>query len=237
MDPIPDLTLRISPPIPINSAPSSTCNSNSEQESCFDLLKSNSEGSVRPADSLAYTDLLSSLTNVSPTIAVEVESPWERSSLVRVRQQNPDQELTQYQYLQHQSSKMGSWYSSLCSSLFPSPSSSSSCSCSSSLIPPSMERGWELNYSPCSKVHEVGGGMGFHGFSGDLPKPTLNQYPQFGMGASGASSHAIIRSGFTTKFPTKRSMRAPRMRWTTSLHARFIRAVDHLGGHESMAFI
>ncbi|XP_050942234.1 transcription repressor KAN1-like isoform X5 [Cucumis melo] len=27
-------------------------------------------------------------------------------------------------------------------------------------------------------------------------------------------------------------MRAPRMRWTTSLHARFVHAVEHLGGHE-----
>ena len=31
----------------------------------------------------------------------------------------------------------------------------------------------------------------------------------------------------------KRNMRAPRMRWTTSLHARFIHAVELLGGHES----
>ncbi|KAJ6842862.1 putative transcription factor KAN2 isoform X1 [Iris pallida] len=32
--------------------------------------------------------------------------------------------------------------------------------------------------------------------------------------------------------PTKRSMRAPRMRWTTTLHGRFVHAVDLLGGHE-----
>jgi hypothetical protein len=29
-------------------------------------------------------------------------------------------------------------------------------------------------------------------------------------------------------------MRAPRMRWTTTLHARFVHAVELLGGHESM---
>lgn len=34
------------------------------------------------------------------------------------------------------------------------------------------------------------------------------------------------------RFPTKRSMRAPRMRWTTTLHARFVHAVELLGGHE-----
>lgn len=31
----------------------------------------------------------------------------------------------------------------------------------------------------------------------------------------------------------KRSIRAPRMRWTTALHARFVHAVQLLGGHES----
>ncbi|XP_028757663.1 probable transcription factor KAN4 [Neltuma alba] len=30
----------------------------------------------------------------------------------------------------------------------------------------------------------------------------------------------------------KRSVRAPRMRWTTTLHAQFVRAVQLLGGHE-----
>jgi SHAQKYF class myb-like DNA-binding protein len=33
--------------------------------------------------------------------------------------------------------------------------------------------------------------------------------------------------------PSKRSSRAPRMRWTTALHARFVHAVELLGGHES----
>ncbi|KAF0888352.1 hypothetical protein E2562_014176 [Oryza meyeriana var. granulata] len=31
---------------------------------------------------------------------------------------------------------------------------------------------------------------------------------------------------------SKRSVRAPRMRWTTALHARFVHAVELLGGHE-----
>ncbi|CAN5967072.1 unnamed protein product, partial [Sphagnum jensenii] len=35
-----------------------------------------------------------------------------------------------------------------------------------------------------------------------------------------------------SKFPSKRSMRAPRMRWTTNLHQHFVHAVDLLGGHE-----
>ncbi|XP_010518911.1 PREDICTED: probable transcription factor KAN2 [Tarenaya hassleriana] len=40
------------------------------------------------------------------------------------------------------------------------------------------------------------------------------------------------RSRFMPRFPAKRSMRAPRMRWTTTLHARFVHAVELLGGHE-----
>ncbi|XP_057479370.1 probable transcription factor KAN2 isoform X2 [Actinidia eriantha] len=45
-------------------------------------------------------------------------------------------------------------------------------------------------------------------------------------------TQGVIRSRFLSRFPAKRSMRAPRMRWTTTLHARFVRAVELLGGHE-----
>ncbi|XP_068635542.1 probable transcription factor KAN2 isoform X1 [Aristolochia californica] len=45
-------------------------------------------------------------------------------------------------------------------------------------------------------------------------------------------SQAMMRSRFLSRFPAKRSMRAPRMRWTTTLHARFVHAVELLGGHE-----
>ncbi|KAL3619479.1 hypothetical protein CASFOL_037049 [Castilleja foliolosa] len=42
----------------------------------------------------------------------------------------------------------------------------------------------------------------------------------------------LMRSRFLPRFPGKRSMRAPRMRWTTTLHARFVHSVELLGGHE-----
>jgi hypothetical protein len=42
-----------------------------------------------------------------------------------------------------------------------------------------------------------------------------------------------LGSRFMPKLPAKRSMRAPRMRWTSTLHARFVHAVELLGGHES----
>ena len=44
-------------------------------------------------------------------------------------------------------------------------------------------------------------------------------------------SHSCIKSRFMTK---RRSMRAPRMRWTSTLHEHFVHAVELLGGHESM---
>ncbi|CAL9749137.1 unnamed protein product [Musa acuminata subsp. burmannicoides] len=47
------------------------------------------------------------------------------------------------------------------------------------------------------------------------------------------ASQGLSRSRYLPpRFPAKRSMRAPRMRWTTTLHARFVHAVELLGGHE-----
>ncbi|KAG8659806.1 transcription repressor KAN1 isoform X2 [Manihot esculenta] len=73
----------------------------------------------------------------------------------------------------------------------------------------------------------------FNGLSMDAFKsPQLHHHHnQYGLG-SGEASHGLIRSRFLPKLPTKRSMRAPRMRWTSTLHARFVHAVELLGGHE-----
>ncbi|KAL5583101.1 hypothetical protein UlMin_015543 [Ulmus minor] len=40
------------------------------------------------------------------------------------------------------------------------------------------------------------------------------------------------RSGVRSINGVKRSIRAPRMRWTTTLHAHFVHALQLLGGHE-----
>ncbi|CAO2191496.1 unnamed protein product [Urochloa humidicola] len=62
-----------------------------------------------------------------------------------------------------------------------------------------------------------GGGNGHH------------QQPHFAGGGGGLASVAR----YMPKFPaSRRGMRAPRMRWTSSLHARFVHAVELLGGHE-----
>ncbi|KAH0460088.1 hypothetical protein IEQ34_010751 [Dendrobium chrysotoxum] len=57
------------------------------------------------------------------------------------------------------------------------------------------------------------------------------QQQQFGFGAFEAPN-SLMRSRLLSKITTKRSMRAPRMRWTSTLHARFVHAVELLGGHE-----
>lgn len=51
-------------------------------------------------------------------------------------------------------------------------------------------------------------------------------------GATGTNFERSVRSRFMAKMPMKRSMRAPRMRWTSTLHAHFVHAVELLGGHE-----
>ncbi|XP_059454654.1 transcription repressor KAN1-like isoform X2 [Corylus avellana] len=53
----------------------------------------------------------------------------------------------------------------------------------------------------------------------------VSQHYGYGVGASDLSN-GFMRSR------SRRNMRAPRMRWTTTLHARFVRAVELLGGHE-----
>ncbi|KAI4320266.1 hypothetical protein MLD38_033765 [Melastoma candidum] len=57
---------------------------------------------------------------------------------------------------------------------------------------------------------------------------SYNHYGSSGIGGGGSE----MRSRLMPKIPTKRSMRAPRMRWTSTLHARFVHAVELLGGHE-----
>ncbi|KAJ8456056.1 hypothetical protein OPV22_034799 [Ensete ventricosum] len=48
-----------------------------------------------------------------------------------------------------------------------------------------------------------------------------------------AASQGLSRSrSLPSRFPAKRITRTPRMRWTTTLHDRFVRAVELLGGHE-----
>ncbi|EFJ10879.1 hypothetical protein SELMODRAFT_447180 [Selaginella moellendorffii] len=49
---------------------------------------------------------------------------------------------------------------------------------------------------------------------------------------AGNAATSSLRSRYISKFPVKRNVRAPRMRWTSTLHAHFVHAVELLGGHE-----
>ncbi|KAL3527422.1 hypothetical protein ACH5RR_012078 [Cinchona calisaya] len=71
----------------------------------------------------------------------------------------------------------------------------------------------------------------FNGLSSSYHQLHHHHPSQYGLGSSEAS-HGMMRSRFLPKLPAKRSMRAPRMRWTSTLHARFVHAVELLGGHE-----
>ncbi|KAJ3690932.1 hypothetical protein LUZ61_020096 [Rhynchospora tenuis] len=73
------------------------------------------------------------------------------------------------------------------------------------------------------------------------PFPFAPAHPQLCDGTSnlancfaplGGAMGSVAKSRYMARFPPKRSVRAPRMRWTTTLHARFVHAVELLGGHE-----
>ena len=63
-----------------------------------------------------------------------------------------------------------------------------------------------------------------------------SQIQRFKKSSSAALSGGTMRSGNGGSGGGKRSSRAPRMRWTTALHAHFVHAVELLGGHESTFF-
>ncbi|XP_058079382.1 transcription repressor KAN1-like isoform X2 [Magnolia sinica] len=270
----PDLSLHISPP---NSARSSLCSGNSDQEIGFDLwpnhevLKSNSDGTIRP-DSLAYTNL----SLAYPTNATEAESPWRRNfergvEEDEIRQEQPEMNhglsileapntlravkgIPLYQnhtfpfigsdHSRERDPRMGfyqmayqPWSSSFCSS---STSSLSSCCSASVASPVLLGRGLDpvaaLNSGPASSspsaAYLMAAASRYNGISSDFMKSHhLQHQSQYSVGVSDGS-YGMIRSRFMPKLPSKRSIRAPRMRWTTTLHARFVHAVELLGGHE-----
>ncbi|KAK1423488.1 hypothetical protein QVD17_18791 [Tagetes erecta] len=92
---------------------------------------------------------------------------------------------------------------------------------------------------PSSSCYRIPGTLGLRGDSATRITAQHHQYHnQFVGGGGGVGpisheiSHGLMRSRFLPKLPGKRSMRAPRMRWTSTLHSRFVHAVELLGGHE-----
>ncbi|CAN6315123.1 unnamed protein product [Urochloa humidicola] len=70
-------------------------------------------------------------------------------------------------------------------------------------------------------------GLGAPARGGDAPGRRGHLEPQGCEFKRAAASTRVSLPG-----GSKRSSRAPRMRWTTALHARFVHAVELLGGHE-----
>ncbi|KAK6925477.1 hypothetical protein RJ641_009803 [Dillenia turbinata] len=98
---------------------------------------------------------------------------------------------------------------------------------------------YQMKYpsSSSSSAYRFGATSRFSGLSSEAISPHHHQFSYLHQKSphSVNSAEVMIRSGsrfMMPKIPTKRNVRAPRMRWTSSLHARFVRAVDLLGGHE-----
>ncbi|KAG8373511.1 hypothetical protein BUALT_Bualt11G0031800 [Buddleja alternifolia] len=107
-------------------------------------------------------------------------------------------------------------------------------------------KGIPLNYLnppifPFSRPHHHPTSSYFTNNNDHMPllnlEPANASYTAEGYGGGGGrfDNGVIMRSGglIVPKMGVKRrSMRAPRMRWTSTLHARFVHAVELLGGHE-----
>ncbi|KAL7230261.1 hypothetical protein ACSBR2_008712 [Camellia fascicularis] len=66
----------------------------------------------------------------------------------------------------------------------------------------------------------------------DSSPSTITTSPTTFLHSTTTNNNNIAKSQILSRFPAKRRVRAPRMRWTTTLHARFVYAVELLGGHE-----
>lgn len=248
---IPDLSLHISLP---NSAPSSICSGTNDGDSSFDVwrkddgLKSHSDSSIRVGPSQADTEL--SLANPTNT-SLEAESPWRKNFTGGGREEDQAWQKNLLQCVSsgqmsrinhgisvHDVSDLkpikgipvyNNWNTSgdmdpkFC---FNQMSYSTSCT------PYSTSSGGNSSF-PIYRMSSTSTPR-FNGMSMETLRPQ-NQYHQYEVGMSGAGVYgsSVIRSRFIPKLQNKRNMRAPRMRWTSSLHARFVHAVGLLGGHES----
>ncbi|KAK9278779.1 hypothetical protein L1049_028357 [Liquidambar formosana] len=133
---------------------------------------------------------------------------------------------------------------------YPSWSCNSDCSSSAAYLSPSTVGGFETISSILQHSADNSGSSAyriaaaaaaatrFNGISMETLKShqyhqyVHHQQHKYGVGANSEVANGMIRSRFMPKLQSKRNMRAPRMRWTSSLHARFVQAVKLLGGHE-----
>lgn len=103
---------------------------------------------------------------------------------------------------------------------------------------PSFRQGYRVigTSSTTAATRSISNGLSMDKIATTVPQFQYHHHQYGGGGVGGAdvySTSGLIRSRFLPKLQSKRNMRAPRMRWTSSLHARFVHAVELLGGHES----
>ncbi|XP_031407252.1 probable transcription factor KAN2 [Punica granatum] len=235
--PIPDLSLHISPP---NSAPSST-STERDSSTNFDIwgrfdslngcaLKSpHSDGStVKEADTE-----LSLASNSFPSSHLEAESPWRSSE-----EHDIDGFFKKRNMSRHGiDSLLG--VSDKLQPIIGTPvyNSNNTASCSNTWFPfsppsPADYNGYFPKAYPAFANPTTGPrlGNGMRLMENIIKSQQQLQY-------YGGGGNLDFSSNSRLKFMPKpqnnrRNMRAPRMRWTTSLHARFVHAVELLGGHE-----
>ncbi|KAK8505693.1 hypothetical protein V6N13_073331 [Hibiscus sabdariffa] len=213
MELFPDLSLQISPP---NSKPASTCRTTTEEDMDLGFWK-RSLDSRNSIASMAKTDNFFDLSLSNPRISESNSSHFQllqngsascNGNLLHAYHQNQFPAY-HHKHLQHQHPVL---YQQQQQGL-----------------------GQELGF-----LRPI---RGIPVYQNPLPFPfsqqpldsslaSNNNISTSGTSLSHFQSPGLIRSRFMSRFPAKRSIRAPRMRWTTTLHARFVHAVELLGGHE-----
>ncbi|KAJ0105086.1 hypothetical protein Patl1_19547 [Pistacia atlantica] len=251
---IPDLSLQIRPP---NSAPSSICaaaNEAEEEDSTFDIwrndLKSHSDTSIKAREQAAAADTELSLANPTP-FDLEAESPWRRrrSILGAGTDNNTVRHPAQMNHLNRGISLLD------VSGLKPIkgiPVYNLPYFEAQRSVDPKKFRFYQIPYSSSSSSPSILGSRdnnnnnnmssSFGGYRSILgaAAPRFNNgissmEPEFQYGVGSSELwNCKVRSRFIPNKlnQNKRNTRAPRMRWTSSLHARFVHAVELLGGHE-----
>ncbi|GJN16197.1 hypothetical protein PR202_gb03160 [Eleusine coracana subsp. coracana] len=111
------------------------------------------------------------------------------------------------------------WPSSLRSTTAAAPPSMDTTTAASPFLSPSA---YHRMLSNTGRLH-------LHGALADTLRGYGGGHHHFGGGGGGM----VASSRYMPRLPvSRRGMRAPRMRWTSTLHARFVHAVELLGGHE-----
>ncbi|RDY14531.1 Transcription repressor KAN1, partial [Mucuna pruriens] len=201
-NPIPDLSLHISLP---NSAPSSICTEGDSP--LWPQQADDGEGLKSHSDGSIkgspYTDTQLSLANPTSTTPSEAESTWRKRNFFRLC---PEAQIRLVNGIPLYSTNI-----------------------------PSIDRNSTNKFSSlCAVPHPPYSSNSPPNYAFIGGAAYQHQQHQFGNSNIGASdfSNGFGRSRMLPRQQSKRNMRAPRMRWTSSLHNRFVHAVELLGGHE-----